>query len=211
MSRDYTAKENIEEIVEIRARRLHTAQPGEIETYDPTKSKATVRLSVRHRVNGTEVDYPILVEVPVVMPRAGGFNISMPLKKGDGVLVIFAERSLENWVAAGAVSDTGGNRAHDLSDAVAIPGLQSFNKAPTNGHPDNFVIGKEDGSIELVIKPAGTIHLGTAAASQPAMQFFKFKAWASAAIIDTPAGPGKFNTATISDLDSVKSAKIFLE
>jgi hypothetical protein len=69
---------------------------------------------------------PIVVDVPVLMPAAGGIRIRLPIQVGDAVLLVFASSSLDRWLLHGGVTDPGDDRRHDLSDAVALPGLFDF-------------------------------------------------------------------------------------
>ena len=65
----------------------------------------------------------MIYNVPVLFPRSRKAAVTFPLEKGDTVLLVFAERSLDEWI------EKGGNkvspedpRRHDMSDAIAIPG-----------------------------------------------------------------------------------------
>ena len=106
------------------------------------------------------LDLPVLPRVPVVFPRAGDFFLSLPIVKGDRVLLVFADRSLDQWVDAGREGDAVDGRTHDLSDAVAIPGLYPTSEKLADAHAANMVLGK-DGGIQIHLKPAGEIHLGS--------------------------------------------------
>jgi hypothetical protein len=37
-------------------------------------------------------DYPMISGVPVIFPRSGGASITMPVKVGDGCLIVFLDR-----------------------------------------------------------------------------------------------------------------------
>ena len=82
----------------------HTAMPGRVEKYDSQRQKADVKPLLKRTVvnlDGTELseELPVIPDVPVVFPRAGGFFISLPIKKGDFVLLVFCERSIDNYTA----------------------------------------------------------------------------------------------------------------
>lgn len=105
--------------------------PGRIESYDDAKQKANIELCIGEAFDddGTPAvrKYPALVDVPVVFSGSGGRRIKFPVAVGDSVLVIFAARSVDRWLARGGRNvDPGDQRDHDLSDAVAIPGLMDF-------------------------------------------------------------------------------------
>lgn len=106
---------------------LHTALPGRIVAYDYTKQKAQVKpmISKKYRDGRTE-SLPVIVNVPVIFPRSSGASLTFPVNNGDYVLLIFSERSMENWLALGGEQEPGDTRKYDLTDAIAIPGLYPF-------------------------------------------------------------------------------------
>lgn len=71
------------------------------------------------------VNLPLLVDVPIVFPSAGGFTITMPIAVGDEVLVVFASRCIDAWWQSGGIQRPMEARMHDLSDGFAIPGPRS--------------------------------------------------------------------------------------
>ena len=106
---------------------LHVCLPGRIERYDHTEQRAEVKPLLRRNYrDGDESDMPVIADVPVIWPRAGGASLTMPVQTGDGVLLVFADRSLDRWLAEGGEVTPDDRRKHDLSDCVAIPGLVPF-------------------------------------------------------------------------------------
>jgi len=106
---------------------------------------------------------PVLSEVPVLFPRAGGFFISFPIQPGDFVQLVFNESSLDEWN-----TDTGSNDVYSerfsLQGAVAIPGIYPESKPLSGAHKTNFVAGKDNG-VQLHID-GEKIRLGSADASE---------------------------------------------
>lgn len=98
--------------------------PGRVVEYDATLRKAHVELLLRDTdpTSGAALAYPVLVEVPVLMP----FHIVAPVPVGTTVLVIFGSRSTDKWLQQGGLVDPDDPRTHDLSDGLAIPGLMDF-------------------------------------------------------------------------------------
>ncbi len=134
---------------------LHTAMPGIVESFDATTQLATIQPAIRRifitRDGDTEIltpsDLPLLINVPVVFPRGGGFSLTFPVEKGDECLLVFCERSIDNWHKTGKVKKPGARRFHSLSDATAFVGLSSVpNKIP-NYDPINVQLKKDDGSV----------------------------------------------------------------
>ena len=143
---------------------VHTALPGRVEKYEARKQKADVKPLLKRTIiaeGGEEIieEMPIIRDVPVVFPRAGGFFISFPIQKDDYVLLIFNERSIDKFVTGdGGVPDPVDLRMHNLSDAVAIPGFYPFAQALTDADKENLVIGKA-GGCQVHLTP-NEVHLG---------------------------------------------------
>jgi hypothetical protein len=129
---------------------MHTCLPGRIEKYDYSNQKATVKPLIKKvYLNDDVLEIPVLVNVPIVFPRSKTSGITFPLNKGDGVLIVFSERSLERWYSSGEDSEPGDPRKFDLSDAIAIPGLFSFAQSNIAHNNDDVEIQNRNGSVAL--------------------------------------------------------------
>jgi hypothetical protein len=107
---------------------VHTAMPAIITHYDSATKKATVKPSIKKVfANNTVQSMPTISNVPVVMPRTTTAGLNIPVNVGDSVLLVFSERSLERWLSNGGEVEPGFDRKFDLTDAIAIVGLYSFN------------------------------------------------------------------------------------
>lgn len=144
-----------------RERGLHCAMAGMIESYDPATCTATVKplVSIEHSEDLTE-DLGVINEVPVVFPRSSDFIMSFPLQRGDGVLLVFADTSLDAWKAAskGQTVNPNDPRAHHLSDAVAIPGM--FNQTFSNTVSDPSAATMRFKDAEIALTASGEILIG---------------------------------------------------
>jgi hypothetical protein len=61
------------------------------------------------------------------LPSVPAFtDLVLPVSVGDTGLLVFADGSLDVWLARGGVVDPLDDRHHALSDAVFIPGLRPF-------------------------------------------------------------------------------------
>ncbi len=115
---------------------VHTSMPGVIEEFAIVNDVpvATVRPSIQQvkTIGGvsTYVDIPPIPNVPVVLPYAQslGLCVTLPLAKGDEVMLHFAERSIDNWWESGGVQPPVERRVprkHDYHDAICVPGAIS--------------------------------------------------------------------------------------
>jgi len=147
----------------------HVALPGLVVKYNAGTQRADVKPTVQLPYindDGSEgVDVlPVIPEVPVLWPRAGGFFMHLPLAVGDTVLLLICERSIDEWNLTTGKVDTNPKdfRKHDLSDAIAIPGLATVPSALKEILSGAAVFGKEKGAqvraktstVEIVTKGA---------------------------------------------------------
>lgn len=138
---------------------LRVAIPGIIQSFDPNEQTVTVQPSIRERIRNPDlttswVDLPLLVDVPIVLPRAGGFTLTMPINKGDECLVIFADMCFDSWFASGGTKNTQPDkRRHDLSDGFAIFAPWSQPRVLSNYATDAAQLRTDDGSTYVSVKP----------------------------------------------------------
>jgi hypothetical protein len=107
---------------------LHGAMPGRVTAYDAARRRASVQPLIRRGYLDEAGErqselLPIVNDVPVVFLGSGGARVKFPVRPGDTVLLLFAEASLDLWLAKGGEVDPGDDRRFSLSDGIAIPGL----------------------------------------------------------------------------------------
>lgn len=125
----------IKHVFDSKMLQVHTAIPGKIERYDPTTKKASVKPLIKMRVNNESLNYPVIDNVPVIFPGTSNAIIVFPLAKGDNCLIIFSEQSMENYLSSRGTSDVepGDKRRYSLTDAICIPGLNTFTNPGLTG------------------------------------------------------------------------------
>jgi hypothetical protein len=142
------------------------AIPGKVVSFDAAKGTVSVQPTIKERVkvDGKETwqVLPILPDVPIVTPRAGGFLLSLPVSPGDEVLVVFADMCIDGWWQSGGTEQQIDRRRHDLSDGFAIlgpwsqprkvPGY-SVNSIQIRNDAGDTVIELKDGKVKIT---AGT-------------------------------------------------------
>lgn len=154
---------------------VHTALPGRVRSYDAATQTADVVLGARRVVpaadedqdEDTAEDLPVLVAVPVIWPRGGGYRIHAPLSAGDGVLVIFPEASIDRWLDSGDAADPALPTRHGIDGAIAIPGLGFRGGRISSAPTDGIVIGQDGGPDLKVtgseVQAGGSLALAEAA------------------------------------------------
>lgn len=165
MDEFFGADEGFRRILDHRQASLNTCVVGTVEKYDPDKKRADVKpVFIDHFETdaGTvqAIDYPVIQDIPVLFPRGGGFSITWPLKKGDPVVLIFAQRSLDEWKAGDGKKPTAQEslRMHDLSDALCIAGAFPDNDSAGKADDTSLHISHKEGKVDVEIKPDGKIN-----------------------------------------------------
>lgn len=126
--------EMLRKMVESHTGELRVATPGVVVDFDSSACTATIQPAIRERIciNGvvSDEDLPLLVDVPIMFPRAGEYAITFPVSAGDEVLVIFADMCIDAfWQSGGTENNQIDRRRHDLSDGLAIiTGISQVNK-----------------------------------------------------------------------------------
>lgn len=143
---------------------VHTAMPGTIVSYDAGSRRASVQPLLQRAYfdedgNRQVERYPILPSVPVVMPGNSSVGLVWTVKPGDRVLIVFAEASLNQWLAQDSEGDPLDERRHSLSDGVAIAGLGSSGTITDDVgdalvlHGDDIKLGSKDADKQAAHVP----------------------------------------------------------
>ena len=152
----------------------HTCIPGNIVEYDYELQKASVQPAIRkvyqtkdEQGNFLVRDMPIVNSVPVMFPGSGESYAYFPVNVGDSCLLVFSERSLDEWINQGGQVTPLDPRQFHLSDAIAIMGLNPFSNPLPIQNNEDFVISHAGSTVtikgngEVDIKTASKIAMGT--------------------------------------------------
>lgn len=203
----------------------HTMMPARIVEYDAAEQKASVQPLLQRRVRGEDgqefiESLPIIPDVPVAFPRSGSFFVSFPLQPGDSVMLIFSERSLDKWSQTTGTDEVDPDdfRMHDLTDAVAYPGLYPFGASLSDADPENLVIGVDSGGVQLHFSRDGKVELrvdggadDVAVLGNKLEQWWNtsIKPWADSHVHPTGVGPSGPPTPSSPAFDSSILSTIF--
>lgn len=105
---------------------VHTCLPGIIVNFDPATQTAQVQPAIqRIFIRTGPVNLPVCIDVPVLFPGGGDYFLTFPVSPGDECILLFSERAIDLWFFQGEVSPPAEYRLHDLSDGMALVGLNS--------------------------------------------------------------------------------------
>jgi len=157
-------EETLKTVLDGRQVSIWTALPGIITNIDFDAMTCEVQPSIQGTVvdengNFTQVNLPLLLDVPIVFPSGGGFTITFPLAAGDEVLVVFSSRCIDAWWQQGDVQPAMEARMHDLSDGFAIPGPKSQPNAIPGISDSKLQIRTDAGTTYFQIAATGKMNL----------------------------------------------------
>jgi phage baseplate assembly protein gpV len=149
---------------------LWTAIPCIVDSVNLEKQTITAVPAIKAKVSDkdgkvSDVELPLLINIPLMFPRAGGFALTFPIVKDDEVLVIFASRCIDSWWQQGGIQVQAELRMHDLSDGFAILAPTSQPKVLPNVSADNVQLRNEDGDVYFEIAANNAMELHQSANS----------------------------------------------
>ena len=139
-----------------------TALPGLIQSFDPTKMTAVVRLALRVQIQSPDGSWAWqeiqpLLDCPVVFPSGGGCFLTFPIAQNDECLVVFASRCIDAWWQSGGVQNQAEFRMHDLSDGFCLPGPRSVPNVPAAISTTKVELRNASGSAKVSLDPASGV------------------------------------------------------
>lgn len=153
-------EESLRLAMESQQAQIWTALPGVVAAVNLAAQTLSVQPTVQGSVASPDgakqlVNLPLLVDVPIVWPRAGGFALTFPIAAGDEVLVVFASRCIDSWWQSGGIGAPAEARMHDLSDGFAILAPTSQPKKLSGVSSTNVQLRDETGTTYVEITPDG--------------------------------------------------------
>lgn len=106
---------------------------GTIQSFDPGSQTVTATVNYAKTVfqlnqdtglyDPVLVNYPLLVDMPAIILGGGNAYLTMPITQGDQCLILFNDRSIDNWFQSGQVGSLNSSRAHSFADGLVLVGL----------------------------------------------------------------------------------------
>lgn len=194
---------------------IHTALPGSIISYDYTTQKAVIQpLLNKVWSDGTTTPMPVLENVPVIFPRAGGASLTFPVVEGNTCLLLFIERSIDLWLTQGGQVNPDDPRKFDLSDAVAIMGLFPFSESSEAINNQDVLLTYQNSSItikqsgDIVINTAGKVAIGnsTTEVLNVISQLLGYLQGSSVVTVPSTPFTGPLNPGLVANLAALQTA-----
>lgn len=136
-----------------------TSIPGQVSGFDPVTQLAQVQIGIATLLDtGVTVDAPPIVEVPVYQP-GGQYCVECEIAVGDEGLVVFSQRTLDNWRETGGVVSPLPLRFHDVSDALFFPGFRSKPNALPAHQNNGIRLRNADGAQYVWLKNDGSVSI----------------------------------------------------
>lgn len=145
---------------------IRVAMPAKVVSWNPEKqtisAQPTIREKIVDRATGTIrwETLPVIPDVPLQFPQGGNFALTFPVKKDDEVLLIFNDLCIDSWWASGGIQNWNDRRRHDLSDAVAILGINSVPEVIPDISTDALELRQKQGSAKVSIDTGSIIYGG---------------------------------------------------
>lgn len=140
---------------------LNCHHVGTIQSFDSSKMTVTATINytktffqlnpVTKSYVPVQVNYPLLLDCPIISISGGPVNLTMPIAKGDECLLLFNDRDIDNWYSSGQVGPVASSRLHSFSDAFALVGVKSTPNLLTSYDGTRALL--TNGNVEVGVNP----------------------------------------------------------
>lgn len=139
-------------------RSLNSVKIGKITIFDEVKKTAEVQILFKRILpDQTIQSYPLLLNCPIFTLQGGGAAIQMPIAVGDHCLILFSDRNIDFWFKTSSEGAPFDSRCHDLSDGIALVGLNALTSDLEDYADDEVKLTYADSRIS--IKDTGMIQI----------------------------------------------------
>lgn len=145
---------------------IYCALPAIVDTVDYTNQTLTAKPVTKMRFTDnkgavSDFDMPLIVDVPFQCYRGGGFAITVPVQKGDEVLIIFTDVDFSAWFQNGGFQYAEHSFTHYYSNAIAVVGISSEVRALSNYNSTAVEVRNLEGTEKISLS-TGNITLKSA-------------------------------------------------
>jgi hypothetical protein len=124
--------------------------------YTDNKSLKKMYTRMGKLINYSEMELPVLLNVPVSYPRSGNFMITLPVTVGDVGMLIISQQDLSIWKKQGGSDVSTDNiDLFNINDGVFLPYVPSLASAVSDYSSTALEI--RDGVSKIKMDASGTI------------------------------------------------------
>lgn len=147
---------------------------GTIQSFDTEKQTAVATINYKktyfQRNVATQnydpvlIDYPIIIDCPVICLGGGLGALTFPVVQGDECLILFNDRDIDNWFNGNTGTAVATSRLHSISDAIILVGVRSMANVLEDYDDENVVLKNDLSSLTLGEKATMTDSIAVIAA-----------------------------------------------
>lgn len=143
---------------------IRVSMPALIKEIDYERMVISAQPCIKEKIrqsDGTvkDISLPVIEDIPLVYPSAGGFSITFPVSINDECLLVFADFCIDSWWQSGGLQTQFESRRHDLSDCFAIPSQMSQAKKINNFNSNSLEIKNNATGMKIEVQ-GDTIKIG---------------------------------------------------
>jgi hypothetical protein len=137
---------------------INCVQIGIIQAFDTSTQLATIQIAMKQvkdvAEDGTRtvVEYPLILECPVMVLFGGVDVLTLPIAAGDNCIVLFCDRDIDQWLNNGNDKVPTTSRAHDMNDAFAIVGIRPLTNSIANYLSNGIRLSHGTGNSQIDLK-----------------------------------------------------------
>lgn len=146
--------------------KLNTHHIATIKSFDPLKQTASATVNYKKtyfqpnaatgEYTPVLVDYPIIIDAPVVVLGGGNGALTFPIEEGDECLALFNDRDIDNWFQGGGnTAAVATPRLHSFSDALLLVGVRSLANVIPNYSTDAAELRNKLGTVKISVNDDG--------------------------------------------------------
>lgn len=98
------------------------------------------------------LDYPQLIDCPVICLGGSSTALTFPIVQGDECLVFFNDRDMDNWFAGNSNGAVASSRLHSFSDGIILVGVRSLSRKISSYDTSHAVLRNNAGAAVGVNK-----------------------------------------------------------
>ena len=150
---------------------VRVAIPSIVKSFDAGTQTVSVQIAVSELVRLNNPQWTAIQpinKVPIILPRAGGFCLTLPIQAGDEGMLVFCDSCIDLWWLNGGIQPPAGapftqpefeRRRHDLNDCGFYPGTWNQTRVLPAYSIFSAQLRTDDGTCYLELAPGGIVNI----------------------------------------------------